>query len=116
MTTPHLHKYPLPHDALLPDHLLQHVPALLQPRLVARVDHKHDAVHLGVIVLPDVADLLAAAEVVHRHVAALHLELDAGEADGRRHVLDGLTLHAFDRRRLAGIVQADQDKGYVSVE
>lgn len=69
------------------EHLSHGLACLLDALHVARVHHEHHAMRLRVIVLPDAADALAAAQVEDGHLELALLQVHFGEAHCGRHVL-----------------------------
>jgi len=60
--------------------------AFLHACLGARIDDEHKAVDVCVIVVPDAADVGAAAQVIENNVVTVERKLDAGIADRWRDV------------------------------
>lgn len=81
------HKDGLAGDARVLEDLGHGLACLLDALHVTRVHHKHHAVRLRVVVLPDAADALAAAQVEDGHLELALLQVHLGEAHRWRHIL-----------------------------
>lgn len=81
------HEHGLASDARVLENLSHGLACLLDALHVARVHHKHHAVGLGVVVLPNAADALAAAQVEDGHLELALLQVHLGEAHCGCHVL-----------------------------
>lgn len=86
-TCEHSHEHGLAGDAWVLENLGHGLPRLLDPLHVARVHHEHHAVRLRVVVLPDAADPLAAAQVKDGHLKLALLQVHLGEAHRGGHIL-----------------------------
>lgn len=87
METADSHKHRLAGDARVLEHLGHGLTGLLDALHIARVHHEHHAVRFRVVVFPDAADALAAAQVEDGHLKLALLQVHLGEAHRWRHVL-----------------------------
>lgn len=82
-----LHQHGFPSDTRVLKDLRHGLPRLLDPLHVAGVHHKHHAVGLRVVVLPDVPDPLPTSKVKDGHLKLSLLQVHLGEAYSGSQVL-----------------------------
>ena len=103
----YLHKNSLPHHSFLSQHLLKHLSAFLQPRLIARINHKDHSINFSIIVLPNVSDLFSTTKIIYGDIASFHLETDTWETHGRGDIFYRFTLYSFDCCCFSSVVKTN---------